>query len=82
MLKRFWLEREGPAADPEPVANASEAPTVPRALAVGLQHSSSALPAIAIYALLAAPTRWSMGSSGASTSRSASWRRSAAMRPS
>ncbi len=23
MLKRFWLEREGAAADPEPIANAS-----------------------------------------------------------
>ena len=54
MLKRFWLEREGAAADPEPVANASVAPTVPRALAIGLQHFVAALPPIAIYALLAA----------------------------
>ena len=54
MLKRFWLEREGLAADPEPVANASQVPTVPRALAIGLQHLLAALPPIAIYALLAA----------------------------
>ena len=54
MLKRFWLEREGIAADPEPIANASEVPTVPRALALGLQHFVAALPPIAIYALLAA----------------------------
>jgi branched-chain amino acid transport system permease protein len=54
MLKRFWLEREGAAADPEPIANASEAPTLPRALAIGLQHLVAALPPIAIYALLAA----------------------------
>ena len=54
MLKRFWLEREGLAADPEPVANASQVPTVPRALAIGLQHFVAALPPIAIYGLLAA----------------------------
>ena len=54
MLKRFWLEREGAAADPEPVANASQAPALPRPLAIGLQHVVAALPPIAIYGLLAA----------------------------
>jgi len=54
ILKRFWLDKEGGAADPEPVRNANNAPGVPRALATGLQHVASALPSIAIYALLAA----------------------------
>lgn len=54
LLKRFWLEREGAAADPEPVANAGDVPDVPRAVAIGLQHMLLALPPIAIYALLAA----------------------------
>lgn len=54
LLKRFWLEREGAAADPEPVANVSQVPTVPRLVAVSLQHVLLALPPIAIYALLAA----------------------------
>jgi branched-subunit amino acid ABC-type transport system permease component len=54
VLRRFWLEREGAAADPQPVTNAGEAPTVPRPLAIGLQHLLFALPPIAIYALLAA----------------------------
>jgi branched-chain amino acid transport system permease protein len=54
MLKRFWLEREGAAADPEPVANAAQAPTLPRPLAIGLQHVVAALPPVAIYGLLAA----------------------------
>jgi branched-chain amino acid transport system permease protein len=54
MLKRFWLERQGAAADPEPVANAAQAPTLPRPLAIGLQHVVAALPPIAIYGLLAA----------------------------
>jgi branched-subunit amino acid ABC-type transport system permease component len=54
LLKRYWLEREGAATDPEPVAHASEVPSVPRTLAVGLQHVVLALPPIAIYALLAA----------------------------
>jgi len=53
ILKRFWLDKEGAAADPEPVSNATNAPEVPRLLATGLQHGASALPAIAIYALLA-----------------------------
>ncbi len=54
ILKRFWLEKEGAAADPEPVRNAASAPEVPRGLAKSLQHVVSALPPIAIYALLAA----------------------------
>lgn len=54
LLRRFWLEREGAAADPEPVANASAVPTLPRAAAVALQHTLLALPPTAIYALLAA----------------------------
>jgi branched-chain amino acid transport system permease protein len=54
LLKRFWLDREGAAADPEPIVNAAEAPSVPRALAIGLQHFVAALPPIAIYGLLAA----------------------------
>src|SRR5215207_6894351 len=53
LLKRFWLEAEGAAADPEPVPGASLAPQVPRGLAVGLQHALFALPSVAIYALLA-----------------------------
>jgi branched-subunit amino acid ABC-type transport system permease component len=54
ILKRFWLEREGAAADPEPVQNAQQAPEVPRKMAIGLQHLLFALPPIAIYGLLAA----------------------------
>ena len=40
--------------DPEPVAAAGEVPSVPRAVAIGLQHALLALPSMAIYALLAA----------------------------
>jgi len=54
VLRRFWLEREGLAADPQPVANAADVPNLPRALAIGLQHALFALPPIAVYALLAA----------------------------
>jgi branched-chain amino acid transport system permease protein len=54
VLRRFWLEREGFAADPQPVANAADVPNLPRALAIGLQHALFALPPIAVYALLAA----------------------------
>ena len=54
LLKRFWLEAEGAAADPEPAPGASLAPQVPRGVAIGLQHALFALPSIAIYALLAA----------------------------
>jgi branched-subunit amino acid ABC-type transport system permease component len=54
LLQRFWLEREGASADPQPVALMSSAPEVPRKVAIPLQHLLFALPAIAIYALLAA----------------------------
>ena len=54
LLRRFWLEREGATADPEPIAAAARAPQVPRAIAVSLQHLLFALPSIAVYALLAA----------------------------
>ena len=54
VLKRFWLEAEGAAVDPEPVPGASMAPEVPRGVAIGLQHVLFALPPVAIYALLAA----------------------------
>src|SRR5262249_12118581 len=54
LLRRFWLEAEGSAADPEPVPGASLSLEIPRALAIGLQHVVFALPPISIYALLAA----------------------------
>lgn len=54
LLKRFWLEAEGAAADPDPVPGASLSPQIPRRLAIFLQHALSALPSVAIYALLAA----------------------------
>ncbi len=54
LLRRFWLQAEGAAADPEPVAGASGAPAVPFTLAVGLQHLLLALPGTAVYAMLAA----------------------------
>src|SRR5262249_31047146 len=54
LLRRFWLEAEGAAADPEPVPGASHSLEVPRALAISLQHIVFALPPISIYALLAA----------------------------
>jgi len=54
LLKRFWLEAEGVAADPEPVGGATRARALPLALAIGLQHLLLALPAMAIYGLLAA----------------------------
>jgi len=54
LLRRFWLEAEGSAADPEPVPGASLSLEIPRALAIGLQHAVFALPPISIYALLAA----------------------------
>lgn len=54
LLKRFWLEAEGAAADPEPVPGASMSPQLPRPAAVGLQHALFALPSVAIYGLLAA----------------------------
>ena len=54
LLRRFWLDREGAAADPEPVPGASLSLEVPRGLAVGLQHAVFALPSVSIYAMLAA----------------------------
>jgi branched-chain amino acid transport system permease protein len=53
LLRRFWLESEGAAADPEPVPGASLSLEVPRGLAVALQHVVFALPPVSIYALLA-----------------------------
>ncbi|MFZ0850549.1 MAG: hypothetical protein WAO08_15225 [Hyphomicrobiaceae bacterium] len=54
VLKRFWLDAGSVMADPEPIGNAAAAPSLPRGLAIGLQHAIFALPPIAIYALLAA----------------------------
>jgi branched-subunit amino acid ABC-type transport system permease component len=54
LLQRFWVQREGAAADPQPVELAARAPEVPRNIAISLQHLLFALPPIAIYALLAA----------------------------
>ena len=54
LLKRFWLEAEGAAADPEPVPGATLAPEVPRPVAIALQHALFALPPVAVYAMLAA----------------------------
>jgi branched-subunit amino acid ABC-type transport system permease component len=54
VLKRFWLGGDGVSADPEPVGHAADAPVLPRALAIALQHAIFALPPMAIYALLAA----------------------------
>jgi branched-chain amino acid transport system permease protein len=54
MIRRFWLRGTDVASDPEPVWNARHVPTVPRPLAVTLQHVLTALPATAIYAMLAA----------------------------
>jgi branched-chain amino acid transport system permease protein len=54
LLRRFWLDAEGAAADPEPVPGASLSLEVPRGLAVGLQHVVFALPSVSIYAMLAA----------------------------
>jgi branched-chain amino acid transport system permease protein len=54
LLQRFWLQREGTSADPQPIEVISSAPEVPRKVAIPLQHLLFALPSIAIYALLAA----------------------------
>ncbi|HKD57945.1 MAG TPA: hypothetical protein VKD45_10570, partial [Hyphomicrobiaceae bacterium] len=54
LLRRFWLQAEGAAADPEPIPGASLSFEIPRALAIGLQHVVFALPPISIYGLLAA----------------------------
>ena len=54
LLQRFWLERAGATADPQPVEIVAAAPEVPRKVAISLQHLLLALPGIAIYGLLAA----------------------------
>jgi branched-chain amino acid transport system permease protein len=54
MIRRFWLRGTEAAGDPEPVWNAKHVPSVPRPLAMALQHVLTALPATAIYAMLAA----------------------------
>lgn len=53
VLKRFWLERAGGAADPAPIINADRVPEIPRTAAVALQNLIAALPQMAVYALLA-----------------------------
>lgn len=53
VLKRFWLERAGGAADPAPIINADRVPEIPRAAAITLQNIFAALPQMAVYALLA-----------------------------
>jgi branched-chain amino acid transport system permease protein len=55
LLKQNWIARGGAsAADPAPYATVGPVPDAPRWLATALQHAVSALPIIAIYALLAA----------------------------
>jgi branched-chain amino acid transport system permease protein len=55
MIQKYWIDSGAViGADPAPIAVARFAPTVPRPVAVGLQQVLSALPSIAIYALLAA----------------------------
>jgi branched-chain amino acid transport system permease protein len=54
LIRRFWLRGTELAGDPAPVWNAAHVPTMPRVIAVGLQHLVSALPLTAIYAMLAA----------------------------
>lgn len=54
-LIRFWLATsEARGADPAPFGDLSALPQIPRPLAYGLQQSVNALPATAVYALLAA----------------------------
>lgn len=54
LLQKYWIE-SGRAAqsDPEPIAMARVVVPLPRVLAIALQQAVSALPSIAIYALLA-----------------------------
>jgi branched-chain amino acid transport system permease protein len=54
LLQKHWID-SGRAAqsDPAPIAMAPLVMPLPRVLAISLQHAVSALPAIAIYALLA-----------------------------
>ena len=54
LLQKFWIESGRAAqADPAPIAMAPFVVPLPRVLAVALQQAVSALPSIAIYALLA-----------------------------
>ena len=54
-LKRFWLETaEAQAADPQPVANFSRAPSLPPGVAHAFQVLLNALPAMATYGMLSA----------------------------
>lgn len=54
LLKRFWLEsQDAVSADPAPYLLLGSVPEVPSALALALQHVLSALPLIAIYAMMA-----------------------------
>lgn len=54
-LIRFWLATpEGRAADPAPLGPVADLPSLPPRVAYGLQQALDALPATAIYALLAA----------------------------
>jgi branched-chain amino acid transport system permease protein len=55
ILIRYWLETpEARAADPAPLGDVAGLPSVPRALAYGLQQTINGLPLAAVYALLAA----------------------------
>ncbi len=55
LLKQNWIARGGASSsDPAPYATVGPVPNVPRRVAVIFQHALSALPIIAIYALLAA----------------------------
>jgi len=54
-LIRYWLATpEGRAADPAPLGDLSALPSVPHAVAYGLQMAIDGLPLASIYALLAA----------------------------
>jgi len=55
ILVRYWLATpEGRAADPSPLGDVADLPTLPRAGAYSLQLLMDGLPLAAIYALLAA----------------------------
>lgn len=54
ILQRFWLQSpDALAADPAPFLQLGAVPEVPRKVALVMQHVSSALPLISIYAVLA-----------------------------
>jgi branched-subunit amino acid ABC-type transport system permease component len=54
-LVRYWLGTpEGRAADPAPLGNAGDAPSLPRPAVYALQMAVDGLPLTAVYALLAA----------------------------